>query len=166
MINKEPMNNIKIFEEKAQSYHLPRWNELPDFDLYMDQILNFLEKNTEIFGISEKEKIITNSMINNYVKLGLIKAPIKKKYNKNHIANLIMITILKRILSMNEIKEVILQYNTKMGAENAYNYFCEELEASLLREVDELKTPTPIIRLATKSLSSKIAAELLIGSQK
>ena len=82
MINKEPMNNIKIFEEKAQSYHLPRWNELPDFDLYMDQILNFLEKNTEIFGISEKEKIITNSMINNYVKLGLIKAPIKKKYNK------------------------------------------------------------------------------------
>lgn len=164
--NIEIVNSIKIFENRAKSYHIPRWNELPDFELYMDQILSFLAKHTEVFGIDEKEKIITNSMINNYVKLGLIKAPVKKRYNRNHIANLIMITILKRILSMHEIKEVIIQYNMKMGEENAYNYFCEELESSLLRELEELKTPTPIIRLATKALSSKIAAELLIKQKK
>ena len=163
---KNIVDNMKIFESKAKSYRIPRWEELPDFDLYMDQILSFLEKHTEIFGISESEKIITNSMINNYVKLGLIKAPIKKKYNKSHIANLLMITILKKVLSMNEIKEVILQYNSKMGEADSYNYFCDELEKSLLRELDELKTPTPVIRLATKSLSSKIAAELLIKQQK
>ena len=164
--NIEIVNSIKVFENRAKNYHIPRWNELPDFELYMDQILNFLAKNTEVFGIDEKEKIITNSMINNYVKLGLIKAPVKKRYNRNHIANLIMITILKRILSMHEIKEVIHQYNTRMGEEGAYNYFCEELESSLLRELEELKTPTPIIRLATKALSSKIAAELLIKQKK
>ena len=163
---KNVVDNMKIFESKARNYHIPRWEELPDFDLYMDQILNFLEKNTEIFGISETEKIITNSMINNYVKLGLIKAPIKKKYNKNHIANLLMITILKKVLSMNEIKEVIFQYNSNMGEAGSYNYFCDELEKSLLIELDELKTPTPVIRLATKSLSSKIAAELLIKQEK
>ncbi len=166
MNNIETVNTVKLFENRVKNYHIPRWNELPDFELYMDQILSFLEKHTEIFGVAEKEKIITNSMINNYVKLGLIKAPIKKRYNRNHIANLIMITILKRILSMHEIKEVILQYNSKMGEEGAYNYFCEELESSLLRELEELKTPTPIIRLATKSLSSKIAAELLIKQKK
>lgn len=156
------IDTVKLFEAKAKNYHIPRWNELPDFDLYMDQILNFLEKHTEIFGTSETEKIITNSMVNNYVKLGIIKAPIKKKYNRSHIANLLMITILKRVLSMNEIKEVIIQYNSKMGEEDSYNYFCEELEKSLLVELEELKHPTPVIKLATKSLSSKIAAELLL----
>ena len=53
------------FRHKVETYHIPRWSELPDFELYMDQILGFLEKHTELFGTTEQAKIITNSMISN-----------------------------------------------------------------------------------------------------
>lgn len=150
------------FSKKVRQYHIPRWNELPDFELYMDQILGFLEKHTGIFGTTDGEKLITNSMINNYVKLGLIKSPIKKKYNRNHVASLIMITILKKVLSMNEIKEAIFHCSNKMGEEAAYNLFCEELELSLVESLKELSEEVPAFKVATKALSSKVMAEKII----
>lgn len=153
------------FRSGVEAYHIPRWSELPDFELYMDQILGFLEKHTELFGTSEKEKIITNSMINNYVKLGLIKAPVKKKYNKSNIANLIMITILKKVLSMNEIKEAVVHCNQQMGEAESYDLFCHELEKSMIEGLKEMDESVPVFRAATKALSSKVMAEKIIERQ-
>ena len=153
------------FRHKVETYHIPRWSELPDFELYMDQILGFLEKHTELFGTTEKEKIITNSMINNYVKLGLIKAPVKKKYNRSHVANLIMITILKKVLSMNEIKDAVVHCNRHMGEEASYDLFCEELEKSMVEGILEMDESVPVFRAATKALSSKVVAEKIIERQ-
>lgn len=164
-LKKKSENNtdtLKKFEEKVKHYHIARWKELPDFELYMDQILGFLEKHTEIFGTSDGEKLITNSMINNYVKLGLIKAPVKKRYNRNHVASLIMITILKKVLSMNEIKEAIFHCSNKMGEEASYNLFCEELEMSMVESLQELSEEVPAFKVATKALSSKVIAEKII----
>ncbi|MGB5823122.1 MAG: DUF1836 domain-containing protein [Proteocatella sp.] len=155
-------DNIEAFSAKVNHYHIPRWKELPDFELYMDQILGFLEKHTEIFGTPDGEKLITNSMINNYVKLGLIKAPMKKKYNRNHVASLIMITILKKVLSMNEIKEAIFHCSNKLGEEASYNLFCEELEMSMVESLQELSEEVPAFKVATKALSSKVMAEKII----
>ena len=79
------MSEEKKFEDyfKIIKHKLPYWDELPEIDLYMDQVIVLMEKYLSWYiGYDSENKIITPSMINNYVKLGIIPAPIKKKYSK------------------------------------------------------------------------------------
>ena len=69
----------------------PRWDDLPDIELYMDQVVSILEKNLSVF--SNGEKLITPSMINNYVKQKIVKPPVKKRYDKMHLAYLFVVCI-------------------------------------------------------------------------
>ena len=78
-------------EEKLRAYSLPLWEELPDIALYMDQVISILGKYMAIYYETiGDEKSITASMINNYVKLGFMPAPVKKKYSKIHMAYLLV----------------------------------------------------------------------------
>ena len=56
-----------IIYEDIINFHCPRWNELPDIELYMDQVVSIIEKNFSCF-VGDKNKIVTSTMINNYVK--------------------------------------------------------------------------------------------------
>ena len=91
------MQNNEERIEKIIKHHLPRWNELPEIDLYLDQVVNYLEKYLGILSSNDDDKIITKTMINNYVKQGIMPAPEKKKYGKTHIAYLMVICILKQV---------------------------------------------------------------------
>ena len=110
-------------------FHLPRFDELPNIDLYMDQVLNIIENSLIIFSSENDENIITKSMINNYVKQNVIEKPEKKRYKKFHVAYLIIISTLKRVLSISEISKII--NNQDYEVEQFYNIFCSELEYSL-----------------------------------
>ncbi len=112
-------------------FHCPRWNELPDMDLYMDQVLTFLNSTLQIFIQPHQGKPITSTMINNYVKNGIVTPPIKKRYTKRHIAYLIVVCILKSTYSMDEISDLIEVQIEKYPQERAYDYFCSELESCL-----------------------------------
>lgn len=95
-------------ERLLKEYHLPAWDELPTIDLYMDQVVILLGKYLGIFSaVSNDDKIITPTMINNYVKLKIIPAPVKKKYSKTHLAYLIIVCILKQTLSISTISKII-----------------------------------------------------------
>lgn len=110
-------------------FHLPRFDELPNIDLYMDQVLSIIENSLNIFCSETDENIITKSMINNYVKQCVIKKPCKKRYNRLHVSYLIIISVLKRVLSISEISKII---NTQdYEVKEFYNMFCCELELSL-----------------------------------
>ena len=122
---------MKIEAENLLNYHLPRFNELPEIELYIDQVICVLQKNLSIFAKNEDTPAITSSMINNYVKQDVMKAPVKKKYDRSHIAHLLVIYILKRSMSISEIKESIEIMEKKYSIEEAYNMFCEELEKAL-----------------------------------
>lgn len=120
--------------KEIKDFHLPRWNELPTIDLYIDQLVSLLEQYLAgyIKNDNEKEdKIITKSMINNYVKHSVIKPPINKKYNKEHIAYLFVIFVLKQVYSMNDIKKLIDLAIETSPTELAYNRFCSELEKAI-----------------------------------
>lgn len=103
-------------KEILNTRKIPLWNELPELDLYMDQIIVLMEK---YLGSTPKDKLITPSMINNYVKLGIIPSPTKKKYSKVHIAHLIIICSLKQVMPIADIKILI--------DEKLKNYSIEEL---------------------------------------
>jgi len=120
----------KYIEKDISEFHIPRWEEIPDIDLYLDQTVTILEKYLESY-VDKDEKIITKTMINNYVKQQLLEAPINKKYNRKHIATLFVICILKQVYSITDISELIKLALKKHSIENSYNKFCIELEKAI-----------------------------------
>ena len=102
-VNESLKNWLKKFEE----FKLIDYNKLPDIELYMDQILTLIQRQLGIFTYSSFDKLLTSSMVNNYVKGNVIPAPISKKYNREHLALLEEVCTLKQVLSIAEIKQII-----------------------------------------------------------
>lgn len=174
---KDTRDELYTWCRQLQDVHLPRWEELPDFELYMDQVQELMNRYIAIF--QHDKSIITPSMVNNYVKLKMIPKPVKKRYNRIHIAYLIAITLLKQVLSIQEVKEGI-EYQAKIsGLKQAYNLFCEEMEAAVQSissqviskgdtkfELAGMKPDNCAIKLAALSFSSKLIAEEFVHLQK
>lgn len=126
---------LQAWMQELQHYHLPRWEELPDIELYMDQIITLIER--YLFPLvtqaeDDKNKVITAAMINNYVKLGIMPKPYKKRYERIHLAHLIVITVLKQVILIPEVKQgIYLQSIISGNIETAYDLFCDELEGAI-----------------------------------
>ncbi len=98
---------------EVSSLHIPRWDELPEFDLYMDQVIGLADKYLGVLSIDGKE-LLTPSMINNYVKSGVLPPPQNKKYNRTHLAILMIICIAKPVMEISTISDIVHR-----GMENA-----------------------------------------------
>lgn len=121
---------LKEWSTELLDYKIPRWEELPHFDLYSDQVISLVNEYLKIF-VEEDGTIVTGAMINNYVKHHMMPKPSKKKYQKIHLAYLIAITTLKQILTIPQITAGITYQSEASGLKEAYNIFCEEMERSL-----------------------------------
>jgi hypothetical protein len=126
--------NKEILKQTAESMagmRLPRWKDLPDLDIYMDQVLSLISR---YFGDYPgfDSKGLTSSMVNNYVKLGIIPPPVKKKYDRVHLAYLIMICVLKSVLPISLVSRMISE-KAEGGCTYAeiYDSFCTAFESSV-----------------------------------
>lgn len=122
------MDNIKKTLEnwlnQLNSFSFKNYEELPDIELYMDQVVTFLEKQSSIFQTSSLDKQITSSMINNYVKGEVIQAPISKRYNREHLAAVEQVMTLKQVLTIAEIKQILdKNYNKAVEKADIFNTF-------------------------------------------
>ena len=109
----------------------PRWEQIPALGLYMDQVITVIDQAlSPMIGFNE-EPIITPSMINNYVKLGMVRKPEKKKYSREHIASLIVITILKQSASIGNIRLGIDTALKNSSMSEIYDSFCDYVERSV-----------------------------------
>lgn len=89
------------WERFLASYRLPEWQDLPQIDLYLDQVIALVNQFLGFFVYDPaEEKLLTPSMVNNYVKSRLIPPPVRKKYGRKHIALLLMICTFKQSVSM------------------------------------------------------------------
>ncbi len=91
---------------EISSFRIPRFRELPEFELYMDQVIALAEKYLGALSADGKG-LLTPSMINNYVKSGVLPPPKNKKYNRTHLAILIIICITKPVMEISAISEII-----------------------------------------------------------
>lgn len=108
-----------------QELNLPEWRTLPDIGLYMDQVITLMERTFE--GLHLREGI-TKSMVNNYVKAGLIPRPVNKRYDREQLAMLQEIAVLKQALSMEHIAR-LLSLVLARGTEAGYTRFLREIAA-------------------------------------
>lgn len=124
------MSEFKLWISELSQFRLPRWDMLPEIELYMDQVLELVEQYL-VQLLPAHEKVITSTMINNYVKKRILRAPMKKKYTKEHISHIIVITILKQVLSLADVEKGIRLQTSRHGSDQAYDLFCQELEHAL-----------------------------------
>lgn len=119
--NQELTKKFKSFVENTNNFNFPTWNEIPEIGLYMDQVISLMEQYLHYIIFEDEFKLLTSSMINNYVKLNIIPAPEKKKYYKTHIAYLIIICSLKQVIPISRIKEFIGLKLKEQSLESFYN---------------------------------------------
>ena len=157
------MNSIKKSLEnwlnELNNFSFKNYEELPEIDLYMDQIVTFLDKQLYIFQNNTMDKQITSSMINNYVKGDVLPAPIAKKYNREHLALIEEICTLKQVLSIADVKQIEDdRYKDATSKGEIFNEFNrmnnEKIELSVneafkkLNDIDE-NDSSALIALAT-----------------
>lgn len=99
---------LRRWEKYLENYRLPAWKEIPDFGLYMEQVIILLKKYLDYLPPELKdEQIITAAAINNYVRTKIMPEPIKKKYYRTHIAYLVMICTLKQTIPIAVVSKII-----------------------------------------------------------
>ena len=105
-------------------YRLPRYTEIPNVGLYLEQVAKYINGFLVPIGCAE----ITTSMISNYVKKGIVPPPEKKQYYADHIAHLMFVAVAKNTLSLDNIHSLFVMQREMYSVTDAYDYFCMEFE--------------------------------------
>ena len=117
--------------------------EIPNIDLYMDQVTTFMEEHLKDSKRYEEDKVLTKTMINNYAKNNLLPPPVKKKYSRDHMLMLIFIYYFKSLLSFRDIEELFRPITVKHFTSHDSSLSLEDIyrEVSSLeeREMEHLK---------------------------
>lgn len=167
------MQNRSLDEliEFLRGFQGARWEEMPDLELYMDQVITYLKRQLSPFQDLPAENLITPSIINNYVKAGFVPRPERKKYARTHLASLTMACTLKRVLPIESVKRLIERDGASLDA-GRYNQFQEAQREAFLEEaqlLEHLKADWPsdsqsLYRLATH-FALRAGADRLIADR-
>ncbi|MBQ2968231.1 MAG: DUF1836 domain-containing protein [Clostridia bacterium] len=126
MYNQKKLSaEFSAWDKHLNEQKLPTWDELPDLELYMDQVLILINRYTNIFNPTGQAPAVTPPMINNYVKQKTIPAPNNKKYGRVHLAYLIMVCTLKQALTIATIEKMIPFGLEEEKVKDIYNSFAE-----------------------------------------
>lgn len=120
------LSKIKSFKD----FNMPRWDDLPEIDLYMDQVISVTDKLLSSLSV-ENAPILTPSMINNYVKNRILPPPVKKKYSREHLAKLIIICIMKPIMEISAIADIMTRNEALYGTAQMLDKFSSMFEKNI-----------------------------------
>ena len=110
-----------------ESFRLPRYAQIPDVGLYLEQVVRYV--NAHLAPLGEPE--LTSSMVSNYVKQGVIFSPIKKSYTAEHLARLLFIAVVKPVVPLEGLRMMFRIQEDNYTLPTAYDYFCDEFENML-----------------------------------
>lgn len=138
------------------------WSDIPDFGLYSDQVVDFIDN--ELISFFPDVLSLSPSMINNYVKNGILPKPIKKKYYREHIAYLMIVIILKQTIPIAEIKEGIDLQMKIMDTEAGFNEFMKILENAYNKIIESIKDNKKIVYEGFVANKNNISITLAINA--
>jgi len=187
-------DQLKILYDDVSRSEIIEIADIPDIDLYMDQVTTFMETKLYPYKRNSDDKILTKTMINNYAKAKLFPPPVKKKYNKNHMMMLIIIYHLKSMLSINDIHKLLSPITSELNLNSSsktleilYGCFVDMQKRSApllmadilsgeavnefsgrlakLKKADEARFILSVLALSIFSNSEKRLAEKIIDTQ-
>ena len=141
-MNVESNRMLESILESLSKMEYIKSSKIPDIDLYMDQVLTFMNGNLDNVKRHESDKVMTKTMINNYAKNHLLPAPEKKKYTKEHIMVLMFIYYFKNILSIGDIQSILNPLTDRYfanGKELNLEKVYEEVFSLEKGQIDQLK---------------------------
>lgn len=150
--------------EKFLKFKMVDGESIPKIPLYMDQVTGYLDEVFNDLKRNEDEKILTKTMINNYVKAQIVDNPEKKKYNDEQIRMLMMIYMLKNTVQIQEIDTLLKQEKDTKSLFDKVIAFDKEARATLKDSLDnnEHEKLDLILMLLLSSNIQKKYAELLL----
>ena len=144
------MSDLTELRERLQTQRPVGWDQLPDFALYMDQVLSYMDRQFIRFG---DDDVLTAAMVNNYTKSGLVPRAAGKKYSREHLAYLTVICILKRVMSTRDMDLLIQEeLRGQRPVEDGYAAFCASLDKALNITADEMAGRTDADGLADAAI--------------
>ena len=117
MLHEDNAYMVSILKKmKSTTYVQP--GEVPNIDLYMDQVTKFMDEHLESSKRRSDDKLLTKTMINNYTKNNLLPSPNKKKYTKDHMYTMLFIYYLKNVMPMDDTQSVLQPLTDMFFGEN------------------------------------------------
>lgn len=108
-------------------------DEIPNIDLYMDQVTTFMDEHLAACRRTDDDKIMTKTMINNYTKNDFLPPPVKKKYSKEHMYLLIFLYYFKNVLSINDIQKIFKPLTEMFYNNKSEHVSMEEIYRAIFR---------------------------------
>ena len=139
--------------EYVADFHLPRYRELPDIGLHLEQVTRYASRYVP--------SPLTGSMVSNYVKQKLIPGPVKKSYYQESLAYLIFLSYIKTVMPLEDIRLMMEVQKSSYELQVAYDYFCDEIE-NLLQYVCGLRE-TPAVIGSTQSQEKELLRTALLS---
>ena len=164
--------SIQEWAELVKNCEPLKWERLPEIELYMDQVITYMEKHLNFYRRNRQSKTLTPSMINNYVKDALLPRPDKKKYAREHLAALMMICLLKPVLSIPDLTRLLQNLRVGLSAEQLYDMFSNVQNQKLrhvgghvgdaAQENDRHSLAVLALNLSLEAAACRIAAEKIL----
>ena len=133
------MNDLTDLQARLREQRPVDWDQLPDFSLYMDQVLSYMDRQVIRF---DGDDGLTAAMVNNYTKSGLAPRAEGKKYGREHLAYFTAICVLKRVMSTRDMDLLIREELQDRPVREGYGAFRRSLDKALNITADELAART------------------------
>ena len=144
------MSDLKELRERLRQQRPVDWEHLPDFPLYMDQVLSYMDRQVIRF---DEDDALTAAMVNNYTKSGLVPRAEGKKYHRGHLAYLTAICVLKHVMSTRDMNLLIREeLQVERPIQDGYAAFCASLDKALDITADEMEARSPDASLADNAI--------------
>ena len=131
---------LRRWEKYLEQYHLPAWDQIPNFGLYMEQVILLLRQYLDYLPPELKEEeFITSAAINNYVRTKIMPEPVKKRYYRVHIAYLLVICTLKQGLSIALIQRVLPMGLPEEQVREIYTRYAEQHQKSARFFIEQVR---------------------------
>ncbi len=138
---------------------MPRYAEIPDVGLYLEQVTKYVNGVLSPLGCPA----ITPSMVSNYVKQGVVSAPSKKLYSRDHLVYFIFIGIGKTVLSIDDVAMLYEKQRELYDTPTAYNYFCDEFE-NMLAYICGLKASLEPVGVTESKLKTTLSSVIVAAA--
>lgn len=161
------MEKLHDLKERLEQQRPVPWEKLPDFGLYMDQVISYMPR--QLIHFDEGE-LLTSAMVNNYIKDGLLPRAHGKRYSQVHVGYLTAVACLKKVLTVRETG-VLLEAGRELqpDPETLYTCFCSALDRALQNTADHLNEETRqedlariALDLALESYASQLACTRIL----
>lgn len=148
-----------------ENFSIGSWEQWPDIDLYMDQVISFLERYLTHLRIDENEKLITPSIINNNTKDGILPKPVKKKYPRRLVSTLLIFSTLRQVLPTQDLAILLNTLNENEQFEKVHSCFASTFEGAMSLTASRLRSEFEGVDLDDRQSVAMMAMVLAIEAE-